>query len=29
MAAVKRIHPKGLMESQQIYINGFMEGLRE
>lgn len=29
MAAVKRIHRKGLMESQQIYINGFMEGLRE
>jgi glycosyltransferase involved in cell wall biosynthesis len=29
LAAVKRIHCKGLMESQQIYINGFMEGLRE
>lgn len=28
-SAVKRIHRKGLMESQQIYINGFMEGLRE
>lgn len=28
-ACVKRIHPKGLMQSQSIYINGFMEGLRE
>lgn len=28
-AAVKRIHRKGLMESQQIYLGGGMEGLRE
>ena len=28
-ACVKRLHKKGLLESQQIYINGFMEGLRE
>lgn len=29
LAAVKRIHRKGLMESQQIYLGGAMEGLRE
>lgn len=28
-AVVKRLHPKGLMESQQIYLGGAMEGLRE
>lgn len=28
-SAVKRIHRKGLMESQQIYLGGGMEGLRE
>lgn len=28
-AAVKRIHRKSLLETQAIYINGFMEGLRE
>jgi spore maturation protein CgeD len=29
LAAVKRLHKKGLMESQQIYLGGAMEGLRE
>lgn len=29
MACVKRIHRKGLLESQQTYIGGGMEGLRE
>lgn len=28
-AAVKRLHKKGLMESQSIYLGGSMEGLRE
>lgn len=29
LAAVKRIHRKGLMESQQIYLGGCLDGLRE
>lgn len=29
LACVKRLHKKGLMESQQIYLGGGMEGLRE
>lgn len=29
LACVKRLHKKGLMESQQIYLGGSMEGLRE
>ncbi len=28
-ACVKRLHPKSLLESQQTYIGGAMEGLRE
>ncbi len=28
-ACVKRLHPKSLLESQQTYIGGSMEGLRE
>jgi spore maturation protein CgeD len=28
-AVMKRLHRKGLMESQQIYLGGSMEGLRE
>lgn len=28
-ACVKRLHKKGLLESQQIYLGGAMEGLRE
>lgn len=28
-SVVKRLHKKGLMESQQIYLGGAMEGLRE
>lgn len=29
LCCVKRLHKKGLMESQQIYLGGGMEGLRE
>jgi len=29
LACVKRLHRKGLMESQSIYLGGSMEGLRE
>lgn len=29
LACVKRLHKKGLMESQQMYLGGGMEGLRE